>query len=96
MCISYLLLLPLVRDDGAAVDDEPVARHPLVQLEPVLHRRDGAQHGQAVHPGLDVGRGAVLVGQHLGHAADLQKKYMKRSMRVFCRAMQFLKSLCMP
>ena len=37
----------------------------------MLHGRDGAEDGEAVDAGLDVGRGAVLVGQHLGDAGDL-------------------------
>ena len=66
-----LLLLSLFCDDGAAVDDQAVDGHFGVELEPVLDGGDGAQHGQPVHPGLDVRRRAVLVRQHLGHSRHL-------------------------
>ena len=65
------LLLAVVGDDGPAVDDETVGRHFVVQLEPLLDRRDGRQDGESVDAGFDVGGGAELVGQHFTHAGDL-------------------------
>ena len=68
-----LLLLALVRDDRAAVDDQSVRGHLGVELEAVLHGGDGAQHGQAVHSTFDVGGSSVLIGQHLADATDLER-----------------------
>ena len=67
------LLLALVRDDRAAVDDQSVRGHLGVELEAVLHGGDGAQHGQPVHSTFDVGGSAVLIGQHLADATDLER-----------------------
>ena len=53
------LLLALVGNDRAAVDDQPVLGTLVVQLETLLRRSDGTQHRQTVHARLDVGRSAV-------------------------------------
>merc|ERR1719264_1836611 len=66
----HLLLLPLVSDDGATVDDQSVWRHLGVELQPVLHRSDCTQHRQPVDPGLDVGGCPVFICQHLGHSGN--------------------------
>ena len=50
---------------------QSVVRNLGVELEPVLYRGDGAQDGEPVDAGLDVGGRAVLISQHLGHAGDL-------------------------
>ena len=78
-----LLLLALVRDDRAAVDDEAVRRHFCVQLQSVLDRGDGAQHGQPVDARLDVGSGAVFVSQHLADSANLKTRGIIRIKHIF-------------
>ena len=66
-----LLLFPVVGDDGSAVDDQSVGRDFVVELEPLLHGRDGGQDGESVDAGFDVGGGAELVGEHLPYTRDL-------------------------
>lgn len=65
-------LFALVGEDLAHEQHEAVGRAPGVQLQALLSRRDGAKHGQAVDAGLDVGRRAVLIRQHLVHLRDLR------------------------
>jgi hypothetical protein len=43
------LLLSLVGENGAAVDDETVRRSSVVELETLLGGRDGSQDGQSVY-----------------------------------------------
>jgi len=69
--ILTFFLFTVVGDDGAAVDDQPVGRHFVVQLQPLLYGSDGGQDGKSVDAGFDVGGGAELVGQHFTHSGDL-------------------------
>ena len=66
-----LLLLAVVGHHGPRVEHEPVGRHLRVELEPLLRRRDRSQDRLPVDAVLDVGGGAELVAEHLGHAGDL-------------------------
>ena len=50
-----LLLLALVGEDRAAVDDEAVRRDAVVELEALLGRGDGGEDGEPIDARLDVG-----------------------------------------
>ena len=59
-----LLFLPLVRDDGPAVNDQAVRGAPVVQFQALLGGGDRAEDGEPVDAGLNVGRRPVLVRKH--------------------------------
>ena len=86
------LLLALVRHDCAAVDDQAVWGHLGVELEAVLHGSDGAQHREPVHSTFDIGRSAVLIGQHLADATDL--KMEPTSLRLLDSICPFVAKTC--
>ena len=58
-----LALLSFGGDDFAAVDDEAVGGHLVVELEALLGGSNGGQHGLAIDAGLDVGGSALWRGQ---------------------------------
>mmetsp|Transcript_13143 Transcript_13143/g.55199 ORF Transcript_13143/g.55199 Transcript_13143/m.55199 type:complete len:508 (+) Transcript_13143:683-2206(+) len=66
-----LLLLALIRQHGAAVNQQAVRRHAAVPLQARLRGADGVKHGLPVHARLDVGRRAGLVREHLVRQVDL-------------------------
>ena len=79
--VGHLLLLALLVQTRAAVNDQTVWRHLgeprhesqrlRVQLQLLLGGRDGAQHGQSVHTRFDVGGGSVFTNQHVRGVRDL-------------------------
>lgn len=74
----HLLLLPLVRKDGPYEEHQPVRRYPVIELQSLLRRRDGGEHGESVHTGFDVRGGPVFLRQHVGELRDLRLFFPSR------------------
>jgi hypothetical protein len=75
------LFFSFVCEDGSDEEDETVGGHSVVQLQTLLGRGDGSEHGQTIDTRLDVGRRAVFLRQHRGRPGDLvlqQTKEMGR------------------
>ena len=65
------LFLAFIRQDRADEQHQTVRGHPVVQLETLLGRGDGSEHGETVNPGLDVGGRSILLRQHGGDPGNL-------------------------
>jgi len=68
-----LPLLPVLVHHCPREQDEAVGRDARVEFEALLRRRDRTEHRLPVDAGLDVGRRAELVRQHLLHARHLER-----------------------
>mmetsp|Transcript_6559 Transcript_6559/g.12000 ORF Transcript_6559/g.12000 Transcript_6559/m.12000 type:complete len:219 (-) Transcript_6559:9-665(-) len=66
-----LLFFAVVCHDGSCVHNQSIRRNLIVQLETLLRRGDSAQHGQTVHPTLNVRGCAVFVSKHLRNTRHL-------------------------
>eukprot|EP00250_Pteridium_aquilinum_P004932 c15110_g1_i1 orf=70-606(+) len=68
---GYLLLLAIVGDNCASVEDEAVGGHLVVELQALLRRGDGSQHGLPIDTTLDVGCSTELITEHLRNTCNL-------------------------
>ena len=68
---GYFLFLSFFGQDGAYKQYQAIRRDSTVQLQPLLSTRDSCQDRETIDPGLDVGRSAVLLGQHGGGPGNL-------------------------
>lgn len=80
--VGHLLFLSLLVQAGSAVHHETVGRNTgepnneqfyadFLQLQLLLGGGNGAQHGETVHTGLNVGSSSILTSQHVGGVGNL-------------------------
>ena len=67
----YFTLFAFACDYFTTIDDEPVGRNLVVELQTLLSRSNSRKNRETIDTGFDVGCGAVLIRQHLAHARDL-------------------------